>query len=201
MSDSAMPAPALADRALCDPLMRGSQLQANLAALSGLGSSEEQAIRAAARGAVEQIEAAIAVTWLPLALDVELTDAVVAVVGHERMRDWAADAIERSTRGPLLRPILTALKALGMTPSRLLGRVPLGWSLIYRHCGALRVSTVDPRTVLIEHVDPPDSLHLPVTYLEGIAGTLEGLMRMSGAEHARAYIETAPQLTFRCVYS
>lgn len=183
------------------PTMRGSQLHANLVALQTLGAPEAEAIRAVAPDAVRDIEAAIAVAWLPIELDVALTDAVVEVVGHDRMRAWASEAILESTRGPLLGPITRTLVAMGMTPASPLHRVPLGWPLVYRNCGEVTAERVDEHTVLLQHIEPPRAMSLSVTYREGIAGTFEGLMKIGGAERAHVYLESEPRLGYRCVFS
>ncbi|MFK7991574.1 MAG: hypothetical protein AB8I08_36495 [Sandaracinaceae bacterium] len=186
---------------MTQPVMRGSQIHANLTALSALGAEEESAIRAVASEAVKAIEASIAVAWLPIEFDLQLTEAVVEVVGHDRMREWAANSIAQSTQGPLLGPLLRTLNALGLTPASTLHRIPLGWSLVYRNCGAMDVQTVDAQTVMVRHVEPPGEMTLSLDYRESIGAAFEGLMVIGGAKKARAFIESEPRLGYRCVYS
>src|SRR5690606_10752912 len=138
--------------------MRVSHLKANLESLDDLGAEHAARVRAEAAGIVSAIQAAVSVAWLPIELDVELTDAVERVAGRARMREWSRNAIVRSTEGPLLRPMLSALTRMGMTPHSAFKRVPYGWSLIYRGCGDLSYEAVGPKEVLIIQRDAPRAI-------------------------------------------
>ena len=173
--------------------MRASHIDSNLHSLAALGPEREQAILEQVPEGVRAVEESSRVSWLPLELDVQLTDAVERVCGRERMKRWARDAILRSSEGWLLRPVVVGLSALGLTPQGALKRVPTGWSLVYRDCGSLRYERADARGITLVHDDVPDAMLENLTYLEGIAGAFEGIAEIGGGARARSTVEVDPE--------
>jgi len=179
--------------------MRVSHLKANLESLDDLGAEHAARVRAEAAGIVSAIQAAVSVAWLPIELDVELTDAVERVAGRARMREWSRNAIVRSTEGPLLRPMLSALTRMGMTPHSAFKRVPYGWSLIYRGCGDLSYEAVGPKEVLIIQRDAPRAILDSPSYVHGIAAAFEGIAQIAGGRAPHAEPERAgTAIHYRC---
>src|SRR5687768_11064744 len=119
------------------PEMRASHLKSNVESLAALGAARESEIRAAVASVVRAVEDASRVAWLPLALDVRLTEAVAHACGLEGMKRWSSDAIVRSADGPLLGPVIRGLHAIGLAPATTLKRAPYAWGLVYRGCGEL----------------------------------------------------------------
>ena len=141
------------------------------------------------------------VAWLPLEIDVELTAAVERVVGRDRMRRWARDAIVRSTEGPLLRPIVAGLQAMGLTPHNALRRAPYGWTLIYRHCGVLHYQRDGDHGVVLVHEDVPALMFDSPGYPHGIGGTFDGVMELAGGQDVESLVEpetAARRYRYRC---
>lgn len=171
------------------PEMRASHIDSNLRALAALGPERERIIREQVPEVVRAVEDASRVAWLPLEMDIRLTDAVERACGRERMKRWARDAIERSAEGWLLRPVLVGLTALGLSPEVALKRVPAGWSLVYRDCGVLHYEHADEHGITIVHSDVPESMLACLTYLEGIAGAFEGVAELGGAKQVRSSVE------------
>lgn len=159
--------------------MRASHLASNVKALDALGDEASARIRERCAKPIATIEASIRTAWLPLELDVSLTGAVEEIAGLERARRWGRDAIAESGRGPLLGPILTALRRVGLSPHAALRRVPYGWTLIYRHCGAPRYERVDEGAAAIVVDGVPEAMREP-SYLRGIAAALDGVVELGG---------------------
>lgn len=164
-----------------DPLMRASHVRSNIEALSDLGEEAEREIRARCADVIAAVEESISLSWLPLELDVALTGAVHAVCGADALNRWSRDAITKSSDGPLLRPILSALRRIGLSPGLILKRVPYGWSLIYRHCGEMSFVSDEAATGELRLADAPRAMRGSV-YLDGISGAFEGLMTIGGVE-------------------
>lgn len=182
--------------------MRASHLQSNVAALDDLGAVWARRVRDAVPDEVlREIEESVRVAWLPLELDEALTGAVERVCGRDRMRRWSRDAIARSAEGPLLGPIMGALTRIGLTPHLALGRVPRGWGLVYRHCGHLRYERTGETSGELVHEDVPDLVLHNRPYLEGIGGSMDGIMELSGGPqpHAEVVVEPdARRVRYRC---
>lgn len=172
--------------------MRASHLKSNLEALRDLGPDAEARVRAAVPEVVREVEEAVRVAWLPLELDVRLTEAVERATDEERLRAWGRDAIARSAEGPLLRPILAALERLGLTPHVALKRVPHGWSLIYRDCGEIGYERLGEREAVLVQDDAPEAMLRSEPYVIGIAGAFDGVMALSGGHGGRAEIAIEP---------
>lgn len=179
------------------PEMRASHLKSNVESLSELGAESDRAIRHAVADVVRTIEEASRVAWLPLELDVRLTEAVAAACGLESTKRWSSGAIVRSADGPLLRPLIHGLQAMGLTPATALKRAPYAWGLIYRGCGELRFEPEGEREIVLTQDDAPDAMLASRTYCEGIAGAFDGAVQIAGGRQPRSVVEIDP--TLRCV--
>ncbi len=104
------------------PLMRASHIQSNLASVEMLGAGEAHRVRhALGAGRVATIEEAGRMEWLPLEIDVALTDAVGEVAGMDGVRRWARTSIQQSLDGPLLGPLRDgAVRLFGLAPGKIL---------------------------------------------------------------------------------
>lgn len=169
--------------------MRASQIDSNLRSLAALGAERERAIREQLPDVVRAVEQASRVAWLPVELDIRLTDAVERACGLERMKRWARDAIERSSEGWLLRPVVIGLSALGLTPDGALKRVPSAWPLVFRDSGRLHYEHADRHGITLVHSDVPAAICRSPTYLESIAGSFEGVAEIGGAKQVRSSVE------------
>lgn len=148
---------------------------------------------------LEQVANSVSVAWLPVECDVDITRAVVEVLGVSGNRRWSRDALLRSANGPLLKPILDGASALfGLTPHALYKVAPRGFGMIYRDLGEVRYEALGEQHARIVHEGIPESLLAAPWYLEGIAGAfeagyvflgLEGDVQLSldAAEHTAHY--------------
>ncbi len=186
-----------------EPLMRVSHMQSNVEALRDLGAVDEARVREAAADQVLAIEQAVRVAWLPVELDLVLTEAVEAVCGEQRLRRWGRDAIAKSGDGPLLRPFVNALQRVGLTPHAALKRVPYGWNLVYKDCGKVRYERVGDTEALLVHEGAPELMCESAPYLVGIAGSFDGVMQIVGGRgcHARAEVVEPGVVHYPCRWS
>jgi len=132
---------------------------------------------------LEKVANSVSVAWLPVECDVDITRAVVDVLGVEGNRRWSRDALLRSAHGPLLKPILEGAIALfGLTPHGLYRVTPRGFAMIYRNIGEVRYEVVgDQHARIVHEAIPPSLLEVP-WYLEGIAGAFEAGYAFLGLE-------------------
>lgn len=156
------------------PQMRASHMRANVSSLAGLGEENEAKVRAACPDTIAEIDAAIRSAWLPLKLDLELTQCVEDVCGREAAKEWARQAILASMRGTLLGPVLVGLIRLGLGPQHGLRRVPGGWNLIYKNCGEVTCEARVGRAELVVREVPPETF--AESYVHGIGAAFEGII-------------------------
>ncbi len=170
--------------------MRGAYLRGNLAALTVLGPSNAQLIRAAVRGStIDQIEAPGDKTWLPLDLDVELTEAVGRLCGAHGLATWCQASLRTSVQSPLLGPIVSgAARVFGADPRAMIGLVPRAWAYVYRNAGRVRMPACeasgpsDPtRRVTLVYEDAPAAVFESAWYLEGVGAALGVILELCGA--------------------
>ncbi len=161
---------AMSDR----PRMRASQMRSNVESLKDLGAGVAERVRAEVPETLRELEASARTAWLPLELDVALTEAVERLTGRDRMRQWSADSIARSADGPLLGPIRQALRRMGLSGHSGLKRVEHIWGHIYRDCGRITYERGDAARAVVTNHDAPDEIMDSEAYLHGIAATLEG---------------------------
>lgn len=178
--------------------MRASYLISNLKALERLGPADERAVRERVPDVIREIEQSVSIAWLPLELDVSMTEAVEEVCGGVRLRRWCAEAMADSMSGPLLRPMLAAVQRMGITPHTALRRVPYGWKLIYKGCGTLTYTQLDTRSSQIVLVGAPPQM-VGDTYLNAIAGTFEGVIEVAGCAYGATEItKRGGNVVFEC---
>lgn len=162
--------------------MRASYMQSELHALPTLGDDVAAELRQClGEELVRTVMSADGSAWLPLAVDLQLTDVVRRRVGARALRTWGSSTMRIAIEGPLLRPILRAAVALfGMTPLTVVRHASITWSEIYRGCGEMRVEQLGPDRVRIHVEHAPPMMLEDLSYLEGVAGALEAGLQLAG---------------------
>ena len=164
--------------------MRAGQVKENLEALETLARAAD--VRAAMAPAdLALIDDVSRLAWLPVRVDVALTEAVARVCGVEAMRQWSQVSIRRSFAKPLLQPLIAgAMQVFGLSPSAFYRVVARGWSNVYRGCGELTVVDVtsDGCGILWQGVP----VEVTPNYLEGVAATLLAILEVTQVKGAVA---------------
>lgn len=129
---------------------------------------------------LQRLRSAAWLEWLPLEIDLELSQAVADVFGADIDRARAHLCVLHLFKTPLLRPFIRgAVILFGLSPGTLIATVPRGWPAIFRNAGVMRYE-VDGglhRSLIYEDV-PPVVLGNP-QYLESLAGALESVFALS----------------------
>lgn len=163
--------------------MRASHLRSNLEEINRMPEPQRSEIRARiAPSVLEQVANSTSVAWLPIESDMDITRAVVAVLGREGNRVWSRDALLRSATGPLLKPIFDGARSVfGVSPHALYKIVPRGFTLVYRGMGDVNYELVGPQHARLVQSDLPAVMLDAVWYLDGIAGAFEAGFAIFGA--------------------
>ena len=123
------------------PAVRAAHLIDDLRSLSVLGARDESRVRAQLDPAsVKAIEGATRTAHLPLALNLELAEAVYRVAGEAGSRRWGAASFLASLDG-FFKPLFIGLTRLvAPSPTLMFKTFPQGWATTYQNCGAFKVS-------------------------------------------------------------
>jgi hypothetical protein len=122
---------------------------------------------------VETIAEASRVAWLPVEVDIALSDHLLARMGTEAFRRFSVRATHAALEVPLLAgPARLLRAALEKSPTAVFRTLGLGWKLGYRRMGviAFRASGEREGTVVFE------GLPEPVLDSEGMRVALEGIV-------------------------
>lgn len=178
------------------PAMRSHHLQSNLVEVDRLGPEAAARVRVVlGEERIAQIEAP-PTDWLPIEVDIALTEAVHEVLGEGGVRRWSREALATSLDKPFMRPLLGALRVFGLTPAGYTKLGPRGWGAIYRDCGTLVREALDDRHVLLRHVGVPPVMHASVPYAEGIAGAFEVVFTLCGVDGEVALERTSDEVRY-----
>jgi hypothetical protein len=173
------------------PRMRANHIQQNVESLDLLGPDVARAVKAAVGAELlEKIEKATRVEWLPVEVDVALTEAVARTTGEDGVRKWSRAALVASVEAPFLRPIVkTAIALFGLTPASLLRHAPTGWKQVYLDCGVIRFESVSDKHVRLHLDGAPLQMTESKPYLVGTAGAWEAAFDIARAEGGEVTLE------------
>jgi hypothetical protein len=160
------------------PAVRATHLKDDLWAIGELGPAASR-IRARLRPeTLAAVEQASRTEYLPVALNVEMAEAVFAEAGAEGSRRWGTASLLHSFDG-FFKPLFLGLtKVIGPSPSLLFKAFPQGWATTYRGCGHFTVTHPGPGlTRLVVRDLPPELRGTP--YLAAVCGSLESAFRIS----------------------
>jgi hypothetical protein len=158
------------------PVVRASHLKEDLEALSKLGPTVEAAVRARiAPASLALVLEAARSDWLPLAVNVEMAEAVYAEAGAQRVRAWGRESFLVSLTA-FFRPLLQAITAIfHPSPAAICRFSPRAWLALYRNCGSLQIIfEAGAQELRIALVDFPEPLRR-TPFLTSFAGTFEGV--------------------------
>jgi hypothetical protein len=160
------------------PTVRATHLKDDLWALGELGPAASR-IRARLRPeTLAAIAEAHGTEHLPIALNVEMAEAVFAEAGADGTRRWGTASLLHSFEG-FFKPLFLGLtRVLGTSPATLFKAFPQGWSATYRGCGHFTVTHPGPGVTRLIVRDLPKELR-GTPYLSAVCGSLESAFRVS----------------------
>lgn len=163
------------------PLIKAAQIKANLTYLDHLGEDAKRKVLAALRPeTVRQIEDSTRVDWLPLELDIELTDTVVKVVGDKGMSDWALTCLMVSSQSGLLGPLVTgSIRLFGLSPKAVFKIAPKAWLAVFKNCGHLVIEDKAKTTIELVGHNLPQQMIESNAYLVGIQGSFRAVFELT----------------------
>jgi hypothetical protein len=142
--------------------------------LAGLEPAAAARVRARLAPATrETLQRSSRLAWLPIEVDVELTDAVYAELGPARAREMFRRNLSAALDTPILRSLAQgALRLFGASPERLFGWAPKAYAQLYRDSGEMRFESDGPGAAWLELANLPPAIAASRDYLDGMASAL-----------------------------
>jgi hypothetical protein len=164
------------------PEIRCSQIKNKLKALSLFDEPvRDQVLKKISKKTLAIIEESKGDQWIPLELNIEISECAFAVMGKTGMYDWCAKAFLLSIGSPLVGSIFrSALNIFRVSPGALLKRPSQIWAQIYRNCGELSTFKDGLYSLKIVIQDLPPMLVGSRAYLIGIAGSFYAVVAFAG---------------------
>jgi hypothetical protein len=129
------------------------------------------------------IQAAHALVWLPMTLDIEVVDAVAHAVGAQRYAELTrAFFLELMLRPPLGALLELGTKLMGLSPEAFLRWWDKGWGAVYRNCGRVGGYVDDERRGRVLYRNMPRLCLQSDAFVEAVVGTAYGVYALTGVE-------------------
>jgi hypothetical protein len=95
----------------------------------------------------EDIEARLPVEWIPIEADVELLDAMAALLPAAGVEALVRERQRQEMGSALFKTFVATIgKLVGLTPTSLVRQIPKGWGQLFQECGTVQVRAVGERT-------------------------------------------------------
>ncbi len=129
------------------------------------------------------LEHASAVSYVPVEIDVEVTERLFDEAGATRACEVLHENLSISLETPLLSALVSgALRLFGRVPARVLGWASKMWSQIYRDAGTMEWIPEEPAGGRFELRELPACVAASRPYLIGIAAAMNAGLEMIGVE-------------------
>jgi hypothetical protein len=130
------------------------------------------------------IESRSPVGWVPLEMDVELTECFYRVAGAQRARQALRANLRESCDKAVLKPMLVgALGIFGRSPAKILRWAPRVWGQLIRNGGKMDFIRADEGSVRLALRDLPPEISSSQIYLDGVCANISGffdVIRVTG---------------------
>lgn len=156
-------------------------------------------------GNLAAIREAASLSWLPVAVVVELCDAILEVLGESAANQFWTDLMRDSYDSGLLKPLTVLAHFSGgrSGAARLLQTAPRAWALSTRNCGTIE-TVEDGRGLRLQGVDLiPEVLHSRgfTCVFHGACQAMLELFKSRGHVHVlRREVDGQQQLAFEITF-
>jgi len=161
------------------PAVQASYMKNLFAVLAASGRLTD--LEAADPVLVREVAAASRMSWLPVALNVRMVEALTARLGEERGIALLADCVFRQFDTPLWKSFIgAALRLLGSEPGALGNWLPEAFSLVFRGCGRFSVERSGEHALTLRIDDLPATLAAQRLWLRSLATGMTPLFTLCG---------------------
>jgi hypothetical protein len=166
------------------PMIRCRHLHDQLKALELLGASvQSRVLDRLSKATLETIKSTKENQWVPFALAVEIVDCVSAEIGDEGIFNLNIKAFSYSIESTMVGPFFRgALNLFRVKPATVLRLGPFLWKSVCRNCGDISIAERDSSHAHVIFKNLPSIVVSKQSYLMGIAGVLQSILSLTGAE-------------------
>ncbi len=182
-----------------DPAVRAAFTQA---ALHAALAAEPVRLRAAlAESPLDQVLDASRSAWIPVEIDMDVTEAITAVLGPDRCTEFWRKSLVETMRSPILGPMVDGVVAVfGLAPESLLRWTPRAWSAVYRNCGTMTVLERGIREGRIGFDDITPALLRSGAFIEALRASFEAVFTLCRV-HGEVQVESLDVASRSAVYA
>ena len=162
---------------------RGRYMKDYLAAVRRLPPSKQDAVLARRPALVERIEAAGHLDWLPIELNLELTDAIFSGLGEEQADTFYQNWLKRQMSAPAFAGLVrTALALFRFDTAAIAKWIPKAFDLMYRDYGTFVIEPVSALAVNVQLSQMPAELVTHENWQRSVCSGLYALFFLTGAK-------------------
>jgi hypothetical protein len=154
-----------------------------LAAVRRLPPGKQDTVLSGLDTLVERIEAASNLEWLPVSVNLELTDAVFRGLGDEQADVFYQNWLKRQMSAPAFAGLVrTALSLFRFDTAAIAKWIPKAFDLMYRDYGKLSIEPVGPLHLQLVLRGMPAELASHKNWQRSVASGLYALFFLTGAK-------------------
>ncbi|HMJ13994.1 MAG TPA: hypothetical protein VK524_21400 [Polyangiaceae bacterium] len=130
---------------------------------------------------IETIAQAVPVVWLPMNLNVLVTDATSLELGPQGAHDFFRALVTAEYRTDTFRSFLASIgRLLGLTPSTYVKMTPKGWELVFKNCGSFRPMERERERARLEYKDIPQMCVQNQLWMESVRSSFYSAFELTG---------------------
>jgi hypothetical protein len=185
-----------------DPAVRAAFTRAALHDALAVDTAVAARIRAALPAAtIAQVLDAWRNAWLPVAIDMDVTEAITAALGPEQSAAFWRKILLETLESPLLKPLLDGVVSIfGLAPESLLRWAPRAWLAIYRNAGTMTVLERGIRSGRLGFDDITPALVRSGDFIEALRASCEAVFTLCHV-YGEVKVESCDLAARRAVYA
>jgi len=154
-----------------------------LAAIRRLPPSKQEAVLEGMSTLVERIEAANNLEWLPVSVNLELTDAVFRGLGDDQADAFFQTWLKRQMSAPAFAGLVrTALSLFRFDTAAIAKWIPKAFDLMYRDYGEFTIEPVSPLHLQVLLTAMPAELAAHKNWQRSVASGMHALFFLTGVK-------------------
>lgn len=160
---------------------RGRYMKDYLAAVRRLPPSKQEAVLAGQQELVERIETAGNLAWLPIATNLELTDAIFRALGEEQAELFYQNWLKRQMSAPAFAGLVrTALSLFRFDTVAVAKWIPKAFDLMYRDYGTFVIEQTGAEQAEVVLQKVPSELVTHQNWIRSVCAGLQALYFLTG---------------------
>ncbi len=160
---------------------RGRYMKDYVAAVRRLPPRKQDSVLQGLETLVERIEIASNLEWLPIGVNLELTDAIFRGLGNEQADAFYQNWLKRQMSAPAFAGLVrTALSLFRFDTVAVAKWIPKAFDLMYRDFGQFKIEPLAPQHIKVSLSDMPQELARHEHWQRSVSSGLHALYFLTG---------------------